>query len=190
MNDIPAGARETLIDMARGAIERQFGMTVHHREQATGELAKWLARPGASFVTLTLYGRLRGCIGTLEAYRPLGQDVRDNAVLAAFHDRRFTPLRVAEYPGLHVEVSVLSAPEPMEVTSEADAIRQLRPGVDGVVLTEGSHRATYLPQVWDQLPDPHEFLSTLREKAGLAPDRWGPDTRLARYAVTAFEDTR
>ena len=77
MNDIPAGARETLIDMARGAIERQFGMTVHHREQATGELAKWLARPGASFVTLTLDGRLRGCIGTLEAYRPLGQDVRD-----------------------------------------------------------------------------------------------------------------
>lgn len=190
MNAIPDGAREAVIDLARGAIERQFRMSVHHREHPAGRLAVWLTTPGASFVTLTIAGRLRGCIGTLEAYRSLGADVRENAVLAAFHDRRFTPLRVEEYPHVAVEVSVLSSPEPMDVTSEDDAIAQLRPGVDGVILTDGPHRATYLPQVWEQLPDAHQFLATLREKAGLAPDHWDGGTRLSRYTVQAFDEVR
>lgn len=143
----------------------------------------WAAGQGASFVTLTIEGRLRGCIGTLEAHRELVLDVHNNALSAAFRDPRFPPLTASEYDRTRVEVSVLTPPVPFPVADEADALARLRPGVDGVILTAGRHRATFLPQVWDQLPDPAEFLAHLKRKAGLPASCWGPDVTLATYGV-------
>jgi len=139
-------------------------------------------------VTLTLGGELRGCIGSLEAYQPLADDVTSNARSAAFRDPRFPPLTAAEFRRVHIEVSVLSAPQPMAVTSEADALAQLRPGVDGVILAAAGRRATFLPQVWEQLPEPATFLAHLKRKAGLPAGYWGDDVQVWRYGVTAFEE--
>lgn len=141
---------------------------------------------GATFVTLFHWGDLRGCIGTVSAWRPLGYDVRANAVAAAFQDPRFPPLTKGEFPGLAVEVSLLDAPQPMVAQDEAQALAQLRPGIDGVVLECGRHRATFLPQVWEQLPATREFLAALKRKAGLAERYWGADVRLSRYQVRKF----
>ena len=149
---------------------------------------RWLLDDGASFVTLHLDRRLRGCIGTLTAYRPLLDDVRANAVAAASTDPRFPPVGPDEAPHLAIEVSVLSVPEPIQVTSERDAVLALRPRVDGVVLEAAGRRATYLPQVWDQLTDPLDFLRSLRAKAGLPRDHWDDGVRLSRYSVTSFEE--
>lgn len=147
-----------------------------------------LTEPGASFVTLTIGGRLRGCIGSLTARRPLGQDIAANARAAAFSDPRFPPLGAEELQSVAVEVSVLSPPVPLPVASRAEAERALAPGRDGVVLISGPHRATFLPQVWDQLPQPADFLSHLLAKAGLPPDSWPEGTRLETYTVTAYHE--
>ncbi|HET7723709.1 MAG TPA: AmmeMemoRadiSam system protein A [Propionibacteriaceae bacterium] len=149
----------------------------------------WLDAPGAAFVTLTQSGRLRGCIGSLVAHRPLRQDVAANAVNAAVHDPRFPPLPAEELVDTHLEVSVLSAPEPYPCTSREDAAAGLRPGVDGVILEFGVRRGTFLPQVWDSLPDADSFLEHLVRKAGLPPGWWDERVRLSRYTVTAFEET-
>ena len=149
----------------------------------------WLDSPGAAFVTLTQRGALRGCIGTLAAYRPLREDVAANAVNAAFRDPRFPPLTAEELPDTHIEVSVLSDPEPYPYTDRADALSRLRPGIDGLTLEYGSHRGTFLPQVWDSLPVPDDFLNHLVRKAGLPPGWWDDDARLSRYTVTAFDQT-
>jgi AmmeMemoRadiSam system protein A len=143
----------------------------------------WLAEPGASFVTLLQKGELRGCIGTLEAHRPLLSDVRHNARAAALSDPRFSPLTIVELDFTEIQVSLLSPMTPMEFRDEADALAQLRPGVDGIVLEFGYRRATFLPQVWDQLPDPRTFLSQLKRKAGLPGDFWADGVRLLRYGV-------
>jgi len=147
-----------------------------------------LARPGATFVTLTRNGELRGCIGSLEAHRPLDADVRANAVAAAFSDPRFPPLTLAELPRTRVEVSLLTTPVPMTFSSEADALRQLRPNVDGIVLIAGQRRGTFLPQVWEQLPEPRVFMARLKEKAGLAVDWWSPEVQLQRYEVRKWKE--
>lgn len=150
--------------------------------------SSWLDAPGAAFVTLTQHGTLRGCIGSLEARRPLREDVAANAVNAAFRDPRFPPLARDELERTHIEVSVLSAPEPFPYSSRADLVARLRPGVDGLILEHGHHRGTFLPQVWEQLSDPSTFLAHLVRKAGL-PDGWWDDTaRISRYTVTAFEE--
>lgn len=146
----------------------------------------WLKRPGASFVTLRLEGELRGCIGSIEPRRLLGDDVAANARAAAYRDPRFPPVSPDEYPRLQVEVSLLSPREPMPAASEADAVRQLRPGIDGLYLEYGEQSATFLPQVWENLPDPLAFLSELRRKAGLPARFWHPDIRLSRYTVEKF----
>ena len=148
----------------------------------------WLAKNAASFVTLTLHGQLRGCIGTLEAYRPLIDDVRSNAVAAAVHDPRFTPLSRSEYDAIRIEVSVLSEMQCVNAQDEHSAIANIRPGIDGVVLQYGTHKATFLPQVWDQLPDPRQFLAHLKEKAGLSPNFWHPDMQLHIYQVNKFHE--
>ncbi|HZK06201.1 MAG TPA: AmmeMemoRadiSam system protein A [Actinomycetaceae bacterium] len=145
--------------------------------------------PGASFVTLTREGRLRGCIGSLVPRRSLGDDVVGNARSAAFRDPRFPPLTDRELEGLRIEVSVLSAPSPIPAATRQDALAAMRPGVDGVILEAGAHRATFLPQVWDQLPDPEEFLGQLMRKAGLPAGFWSEEVRLSRYAVTVFKET-
>ena len=184
MNDLPPDAGPVLTGLARASIAKHL-QTDH---SAVVPRPGWLDDPGAAFVTLTQRGQLRGCIGSLVAHRPLHEDVAHNAAAAAFSDPRFPPLRAAELALTDIEVSVLSAPAPMPFTDQADALSQLRPGVDGVILTAAGRRATFLPQVWEELPDKREFIAHLLRKAGLPPTYWGDDVRLSRYTVTAFRE--
>ena len=147
-----------------------------------------LAERSATFVTLTLDGELRGCIGSLNAHRPLGQDVRDNAVSAALRDPRFPPLTAAEFASVQVEVSLLTEPDFIEFRDEADALAQLVPGRDGVIFFNGCQRATFLPQVWEEIPDPHHFLAALKLKAGLDPRRPARNLMAARYTVAKWKE--
>lgn len=147
-----------------------------------------LTDPGATFVTLTRAGRLRGCIGTLQARRSIREDVDKNAIAAAFRDPRFPPLSRDEFAELHIEVSLLSEPEFMSFRDEADVLAQLRPGIDGVILSGDGCQATFLPQVWQSLPNPREFITQLKRKAGLRDNFWSPDVKLARYQVRKFEE--
>ena len=173
----------TLLALARNAIAARFGQPV----AATADLPE-LHDKGATFVTLTQRGQLRGCIGSLEAWRPLRDDVEDNARNAAFRDPRFAPLESDELPLTRVEVSLLTPAEPMTFSSEADALAQLRPNIDGVIFTAGHHRSTFLPQVWEQLPDPVVFMAHLKQKSGLPAAYWGPDVRLQRYTVRKWKE--
>ncbi|GMQ91637.1 MAG: hypothetical protein BMS9Abin11_0946 [Gammaproteobacteria bacterium] len=143
---------------------------------------------GASFVTLKINNQLRGCVGSLEPYRSLVEDVARNAEAAAFEDSRFPPLTLAEWGDLQIGISILSPPEPMSFQSEEDLIRQLRPGVDGLVLQENFHRGTFLPSVWQQLPEPREFLRQLKRKAGLDPDYWSSAIQVQRYTTSTIAD--
>ena len=142
--------------------------------------------PRATFVTLEENGELRGCIGTLEAHRPLVADVADNAFNAAFRDPRFPPLMSEELDSLDIHISVLSPPAPMHFCDEADLLAQLRPGIDGLILTASGHRGTFLPSVWVSLPKAEDFLRHLKRKAGLAADFWSPEIRVERYTTEAF----
>ncbi|MGZ5081704.1 MAG: AmmeMemoRadiSam system protein A, partial [Usitatibacter sp.] len=171
----------TLVAIAREAIDRaaEFGA-------GRAWPQAWLREPGATFVTLRLDSDLRGCIGSVEARRALGDDVERNARAAAYHDPRFPPVAVHERSRLEIEVSVLSVREPIGVASEAEALAALRPGVDGIFLEYEDRRATFLPQVWEGLPDPLSFLGELRRKAGLPPRFWHPDVRLSRYTVEKY----
>jgi AmmeMemoRadiSam system protein A len=186
--------QQMLPALARSAIERTLGAKPDSHRQALPHQGAvmdeqdWLQAHGASFVTLTRQGRLRGCIGTLEAHRPLRLDIESNAVAAALRDPRFMPLRQSELASIRVEVSLLSAPEPMAFDGEADALAQLRPGLDGILLECGPSRSTFLPQVWDQLPQPAEFLFQLKRKAGLPGDFWHPALSLQRYTVAKFKE--
>lgn len=173
-----------LLKLARSGIAAALGQTAAYDARHA-----WLQAPGASFVTLTRQGELRGCIGTLEAHRPLGEDVRENAVAAAFRDPRFAPLSLAEFDAIRVEVSLLSAAEPMAIASEQEALAALRPNIDGVVFEYGHIRSTFLPQVWEQLPDPAEFLAHLKRKAGLPMDFWSESVRLSRYTVSKWKES-
>ncbi|PKO83232.1 MAG: AmmeMemoRadiSam system protein A [Betaproteobacteria bacterium HGW-Betaproteobacteria-11] len=148
----------------------------------------WLDTSGACFITLTENGQLRGCIGSLEAHRSLHDDVIHNARAAAFADPRFPPLEARELPRVHIEVSLLGTPRALHFTDEADALRRLRPGSDGVIFECGSRRATFLPQVWEQLSDPRQFLAQLKRKAGFPADFWAQDVRLFTYPVEKFEE--
>lgn len=186
--ELPPDAGVVLTALARAAIAERLGVTWAAAPVAATQSAAWLDTVAACFVTLTQTGRLRGCIGTLEAVRPLGVEVRRSAVNAACHDRRFPPLTADELTVTAIEVSVLSAVEPMPVTSESDAVARLRPGIDGVVLEWRGHRGTYLPQVWDAVGDPAAFLDSLKTKAGLSADFWSPDVRLSRYTVAEFHE--
>jgi AmmeMemoRadiSam system protein A len=172
-----------LLALVRGALEEALGGEVSPPAEPA-----WLAEPGASFVTLKLEGELCGCIGSIQAYRPLAEDVRANALGAAFRDPRFQPLQADQLPRLRISVSVLSALEPVEWSDEADLLRRLRPGVDGLVLEHDGHRGTFLPAVWRQLPAPGDFLRQLKRKAGLAPDFWAPDVRVSRYTVESWTE--
>lgn len=145
-----------------------------------------LAEPGASFVTLEIRGRLRGCIGSLQAHRALAVDVADNAFAAAFRDSRFPPLDAGELPSLDLHVSVLTKPVPMSFRDEADLLAQLRPGIDGLILSDGPYRGTFLPSVWEQLPDRRDFLAHLKRKAGLPTDHWSPSVQVLRYETEIF----
>lgn len=148
----------------------------------------WLALPAATFVTLRLGEELRGCIGSVDPRRPLGEDVAHNARAAAFSDSRFAPLDAVEFVRVSVEVSLLSARTPVPAESEREALAKLCPGIDGLYLEFHGRSATFLPQVWESLPDPAEFLAALRHKARLPEGFWDPGIRLTRYTVEKFGD--
>lgn len=172
-----------LLTLARNAIEEEFGM-----KPRTVTPHPKLAKPAATFVTLTQKGQLRGCIGSLEARRPLATDVAENAVAAAFSDPRFPPLRRGELEQMRIEVSLLETPRPLDFDDEEDALKQLCPGVDGLILNYGHHRATFLPQVWESLATPRVFLEHLKLKAGLPADFWSPNVSLSRYGVQKWKE--
>lgn len=180
----PAQAGQVLLPLARAAIARALG-----RAHLADDSAPWLRTPGACFVTLTRQGELRGCIGSLEAHRPLLADVQANALAAAFRDTRFAPLSVHELDDTEVELSLLSAMQDLSFDSEAAALAQLRPGIDGVLLAYGGRRGTFLPQVWEQLPRADAFMAQLKRKAGLPTDFWHKDLRLQRYTVTKWKES-
>jgi len=173
-----------LLQRARNAIGNAF--SIAPKPETPHEA---LAAPGATFVTLMLNGQLRGCIGMLEAIRPLDQDVRENAYAAAFRDSRFQPLSREEFDTVRIEVSLLGKPEKFNVASEMDAVSNLRPHQDGLILQYRGRRATFLPQVWDQLADPMAFLIQLKLKAGLPFNFWAPDIALYRYGVAKWKET-
>ena len=182
--------RQYLLELARQTI----ACATRHQELPPVDLGtapEDLRRDGASFVTLTEYGELRGCIGSLEPRRPLVLDVRENAAAAAFHDPRFPPVRAEELDDLHIEISVLTIPQPLSCAGPDDLVAKLRPDVDGVVIERGWNRATFLPQVWEKLPDPHQFLQHLCLKAGLPADAYcRPDLDVYTYQVEEFEEQK
>lgn len=172
-----------LLPIARAAIASALNVP-----QQVDESAPWLAEPGACFVTLTQRGELRGCIGTLQPHRTLLADVKHNAVAAALRDPRFPPLSAAELGVTDVEISLLSPTQGMEIRHEADALAQLRAGIDGVIFEYRNFRSTFLPQVWEELTQPHQFMAQLKRKAGLPEDFWSTDIRLSRYTVTKWRE--
>jgi uncharacterized protein len=148
-----------------------------------------LRQPGVAFVTLTEKGELRGCIGALEPYQPLAEDVCEHAAAAATQDWRFEPVRPQEVARIQIEISRLTVPQPLAYAGPDDLLARLRPGIDGIVIKDGSRRATFLPQVWEKLPDPANFLNHLCQKMGAAPDLWRkkPLTVLI-YQVEEFQE--
>lgn len=181
---LSSGDRVELLRIARRSIESGLdGTAVRIRAE---RFSASLQAIRASFVTLEVEGRLRGCIGTLEARRPLVEDVAHNAYSAAFDDPRFPPVRRLELAAIEIHLSLLSLPEPMTFRSEQDLLAQLQPNVHGLVLEEGRRRGTFLPSVWEQLPDPVEFLRHLKHKAGLPADYWSPTLRVSRYTAESI----
>jgi AmmeMemoRadiSam system protein A len=140
----------------------------------------------ACFVTLHLDGQLRGCIGSLEAHRPLIEDIAHNAFSAAFRDPRFSPLSKAEFEQITIDLSILTPPVAMTFTSEMDLLEQIRPGIDGLIIEDQGRRGTFLPSVWQQLPDKIAFLTHLKMKAGLPPQHWSDTLRMSRYETESF----
>lgn len=172
-----------LLPIARAAIARDLGR-VHNAE----EQAPWLRDPGACFITLMQQERLRGCIGTLRPHRALLEDVKANARAAAFRDPRFKPLAAHELDHIDIEISVLSPLQPVNCANEHEALAQLTPGTHGVVFEYGYHSSTFLPQVWEQLTDPAEFMAELKRKAGLPPDFWDTGVKLMCYTVSKWRE--
>lgn len=209
MTDTKKG--QMLLHLARAAIAREFGFVSHDLPRI-----EWLEEPGATFVTLTLNDRLHGCIGSLEANRPLIDDVCYNAVAAAFQDPRYAPLTKQEFADVIIEVALLSKPEPIHFSSEQDALAQLNPGLDGVIFeykpsnnspadpagggTQGlaaistpdpyssTRRATFLPHAWADFPHAEVFLARLKGQAGLPEDFWSVDIRLARFTIQKWRE--
>jgi AmmeMemoRadiSam system protein A len=178
--DLLAQDREVLLSMAYDAI----GYHLANGRPSQIDVSRYspaLQQVRATFVTLEIQEKLRGCIGTLEAVRPLVADVAHNACSAAFHDPRFPPLRIDEHMVVSIHISILSPAEPMSFTGEADLLQQIVPGVDGLILQDGPNRGTFLPSVWQHVPDKDQFLAHLKQKAGLAADYWSDSIKVSRY---------
>ncbi|MDD2465014.1 MAG: AmmeMemoRadiSam system protein A [Desulfobulbus sp.] len=181
-----------LVHLARQTIEQHLGATTS-RPVSNGELAQpGLEEKRGVFVTLHKRGDLRGCIGSLTAVEPIIDGIRSNALNAAFHDFRFNPVAMDELEQLHVEISVLTDPVPLPFTAPEELRHLLCPGRDGVILEgPGGASATFLPQVWEQLPSVEQFLGHLCRKAGLAESTWrSGNVRLSTYQVQSFEESR
>lgn len=180
----PEGQR-VLLELARGSLDRAVrGARAEAPDPAT--LPAPLHPPGACFVTLTKDGALRGCIGSLEPHRPLWQDAMANAAAAGLRDPRFAPVVADELALLALAISVLTPREPVAAPSREELLAALRPEIDGLVLIEGARRATFLPKVWEQLPEPERFLGHLMIKAGLPARYWSPTVRFERYGSVDF----
>lgn len=178
--------REPLLQLARDSI--QHGLQYHTPLPVNPpDYEDELQQLRATFVTLQLHGELRGCIGSLEAHRPLVEDVSHNAYAAAFADPRFPPLNKDEFPLLELHISILSPAEPVAFSSEQELLEQLRPGVDGLILEAEGHRGTFLPSVWESLPDEHAFLQHLKNKAGLPQEYWSDQVKVWRYTTEMIE---
>ena len=175
-----------LLQLARDAIHSHVRGVLELPDP--GDLHGPLGELRAVFVTLKIHGQLRGCIGTLEPRDPLAIAVADSAIGAARRDPRFPPLKEAELGSVVISISVLSPPQPMVAQNRRDLLLQLQPGEDGLVLAQGHHHATFLPQVWEQLPEREEFLTQLLLKAGLPGDHWSPELRLSRYRSFSFTE--
>jgi uncharacterized protein len=180
--------QDILLTIARQALEKAVlgeplpNIALNHLPDALQEL-------GTSFVTLTIDGRLRGCIGALDPYQPLAKDVQEHAVAAALQDFRFPRVQPAELPLIHIEVSALTPRTPLQYDSPKDLVAKLRPNIDGVILKDGLRKATFLPQVWEKLPDPEEFLSHLCMKMGAPGDLWrNKPLKVYIYHVKEFKE--
>lgn len=179
---LPEAQQQQLLAIAKHSIEHGL----HTGRPLVVNLSDYpaeLAAKRATFVTLHSGGQLRGCIGMLEALRPLAQDIAENAFSAAFKDPRFPPLTPEEWPQVSIHLSLLTPAEPVAFASEADLIQQLRPHVDGLILVENSRRGTFLPSVWESLPSAREFLRHLKQKAGLPADYWSDTLKIFRYTA-------
>lgn len=180
--------KKYLLQLARAMIANTLNGLPEPAIDPAG-LSKNLREPGASFVTLTRHGDLRGCIGSLEAHQSLASDVREHAYQAAFEDYRFSPLTKAELPDIMIEISWLTAPVEITYSTPDDLPNMLTPGVDGVILQDGYRRATFLPQVWDQLPQVDVFLSHLCAKMGAPADLWQHRLlKVKTYRVEEFHE--
>ncbi len=180
--------QQFLLRLAREAMtQRVKGEKLSRLDVST--LTPHLSEDGASFVTLTKRGELRGCIGALEPYQPLAEDVREHAVAAALEDPRFPPVSERELPGIQIEISRLTRPVPLEYKDADNLLSKLRPHVDGVVLRDGIRRATFLPQVWDKIPQPGEFMDNLCYKMGANYDLWRvKHLEVLTYQVEEFHE--
>jgi AmmeMemoRadiSam system protein A len=177
--------RQILLDLALKAIRHRLETGANLKISAEN-FPPELQTERASFVTLNRQSNLRGRSGHLAAIQPLVEEVADNAGAAAFRDPRFPELRLEELADLEIHISVLTPSEPITFTSEADLLLQIRPNVDGLILAEGMRRGTFLPSVWEQLPQPREFLHHLKQKAGLPADYWSDDIEVFRYETESF----
>jgi AmmeMemoRadiSam system protein A len=172
-----------VLAVSRAAIARALSIPTE-----SASAADWLLEPGASFVTLTKGGHLRGCVGTVKAQRPLLYDLELNASAAALRDPRFQPVAANELQNIVIEVSLLSALEELRCASESDVVRELRPGIDGLLIEYRDRRGTFLPQVWGTLPEPEEFLAELKAKTSLPRAFWSHELKLWRYTVTKWKE--
>jgi len=183
--------RRVLLRVARQAVSeavnRQRRLPLN-----LSEFSQRLQEPGATFVTITSRkGALRGCIGALEPKLPLVEDVREHAISAALEDFRFAPVQPAEIDDIQIEISRLTLPQPLEYDGPVALLDKLRPHIDGVILTDGVHRATFLPQVWKKLPDKSAFLENLCQKMGVPPDTWRrKKLRVLTYQVEEFHEDK
>ncbi len=174
---------ESLLKIARASISNRLRIE-YPEPDLPAEFEVW----GATFVTLTMEGGLRGCIGTLDAHRPIHVDARENALAAAFSDPRFMPISIAEWPSVKIEVSLLSEPVQLLFSDEEEALSSLSPGSDGVIFECRGRRSTFLPQVWESLPEASEFLAHLKRKAGLPAGFWSDEVKLFRYGVDKWKE--
>ncbi|MFZ2096020.1 MAG: AmmeMemoRadiSam system protein A [Anaerolineales bacterium] len=180
--------RSFLLSLARQSIDNYLNNTALPLVEF-GILSPILKEQGASFVTLTYRGYLRGCVGALDAYQSLAEDVREHAIAAAFQDYRFPPVQAKEMKDIEIEISYLTQPTPLSYENPNELLEKLRPNIDGVVIQDGMRRATFLPQVWEKIPDPAEFLDQLCMKMGAPADLWRKKKlEIKTYQVEEFHE--
>ncbi len=186
-NELTPQQQQQLLQVARESIEYSLGHR-HAMPVDADAYDEQLLQQGGSFVTLDKKGALRGCIGTLQPYQPLINDVAEHARAAAFSDPRFPPVGIDEFADIVISVSVLGDPEVINFSDEEDLISQLRPSLDGLILEADGARGTFLPSVWESLPEPRQFLQQLKRKAGLPLDYWSDSLKISRYTTQSFSE--